>query len=308
MTRVIVLSGGWSAERPVSLVSGKAVSDSLKRQGFDVVDVDPSPDLSVLVQQLSDAKADVVFIALHGTGGEDGTIQAVLNMAGLPYTHSGLTSSAAGMDKKITKTLVSAAGVTVTTDKILPRGDLSKGHPLPMPYVVKPVADGSSVGVTIVKSDADLADAVAAGDANQTIMVETFIAGEELTVAVSDLFTNDGSLEALAVTLLRSQNDFYDFKAKYTDGITTHIVNPDLPDDVIATLKRDAIAAHKALGCCMVSRSDFRYNPTDGVVFLETNTHPGMTALSLLPEQAQSRGFSFDDLTGAMVKAALMRA
>lgn len=308
MTRVIVLQGGWSAERAVSLISGKAVSESLKKQGYEVIDLDPSPHLPVLAKQLTDAKGDVVFNALHGTGGEDGTIQAVLELAGLPYTHSGMTASAAGMDKKMTKTLVSAAGVTVTSDKILSRGALKDGHPLPLPYVVKPVADGSSVGVTIVNNDANLVEALQAGDADQLIMVETFIAGEELTVAVSDLFTADGSLEALAVTLLRSQNDFYDYKAKYTDGVTTHIVNPDLPDDVIATLKRDAVAAHRALGCRMVSRSDFRYNPQDGVVFLETNTHPGMTPLSLLPEQAQSRGLSFEDLTGAMVKAALQQA
>lgn len=305
MNRVIVLQGGWSAERAVSLVSGKAVSESLRKQGFDVVDVDPSPDLSVLAKQLADAKADVVFNALHGTGGEDGTIQAVLELAKLPYTHSGITASAAGMNKKMTKILVRAAGVKVTADKILNRGALKDGHPLPLPYVVKPVADGSSVGVTIVKNDADLAEALAAGPAEQTIMVETFIAGEELTVAVSDLFTTDGSVEALAVTLLRSQNDFYDYKAKYTDGVTTHIVNPDLPDAVIQELKTSAIAAHKALGCRMVSRSDFRYNPQDGVVFLETNTHPGMTPLSLLPEQAHAKGLSFEDLTGAMVKAAL---
>lgn len=308
MTRVIVLQGGWSAERNVSLVSGKAVCESLARQGYDVVPVDPSPDLHIFAKQLADAKGDIVFIALHGTGGEDGTVQAILDMAKLPYTHSGLTASAAGMNKKMTKAIVGAAGVNVTVDKIISRAELKNGHPLPVPYVVKPVADGSSVGVTIVKNDADLAAAQSAGDASQMVMVETFIPGEELTVAVSDMFSADGEATALAVTMLRSQNDFYDYTAKYTDGVTVHIVNPDLPKDIIADLKRSAVAAHKALGCRMVSRSDFRYNPEDGIVFLETNTHPGMTPLSLLPEQAQANGIDFDGLTGALVKSALQFA
>lgn len=305
MTRVIVLQGGWSAEREVSLNSAKGVCESLMRQEYDVVAVDPSPDLHILAKQLADANGDVVFIALHGTGGEDGTIQAVLDLAGLPYTHSPLTASAAGMNKKMTKAIVGAAGVTVTTDKIIPRRALTDGHPLPVPYVVKPVADGSSVGVTIVRSDADRVDALANGDADQMVMVETFIAGEELTVAVSDLFTADGTPQALAVTMLKSNAEFYDYAAKYTDGVTSHIVNPDLPAAIMATLKDFAVRAHTALGCRMVSRSDFRYNPADGAVFLETNTHPGLTPLSLLPEQAQAVGISFDQLVKAMVEAAL---
>lgn len=305
MTRVIVLLGGWSAERNVSLTSGKGICESLERQGYEVIAVDPSPDLQTLTKQITDAKADVVFNALHGTGGEDGTIQAVLDLAKLPYTHSTLTASAAGMNKKMTKAIVGAAGVKVTTDKIIARSELAKGHPLPVPYVVKPVADGSSVGVTIVKSDADLQDALHNGDSHQSVMIETFIAGEELTVAVSDLFSADGQPVALGVTMLKSNNDFYDYTAKYTDGVTQHIVNPDLPADIIADLKHSAVAAHKALGCRMVSRSDFRYNPTDGIIFLETNTHPGFTPLSLLPEQAQANGISFDQLVNAMITAAL---
>ena len=305
MTRVIVLMGGWSAERGVSLISGKAICESLTRQNYDVVSLDPSSDLQILVQQLAEAKGDVVFNALHGTGGEDGTIQAVLDMAGLPYTHSGLNASAAGMNKKMTKAIVGAAGVPITIDKIMARGDLSNGHPIVVPYVVKPVADGSSVGVTIVKNDADLQTALQNGDAAQSVMIEKFIAGDELTVAVSDLFNDAHVPMALGVTMLKSQNDFYDYTAKYTDGITSHIVNPDLPTDVIADLKASAIKAHVALGCRMVSRSDFRYNPTDGIVFLETNTHPGMTPLSLLPEQAQAAGISFDQLTKVLIDEAL---
>ena len=308
MTRVIVLMGGWSAERDVSLTSGKGVCEALQRQGYDVVPVDPSPNLTTLAKQLADARGDVAFNALHGTGGEDGTIQAILDMAGIPYTHSGVTASAVGLDKKMTKALVSAVGVPVTADKILQRSDLRQGHPLPVPYVVKPVAEGSSVGVTIIKSDADLQKALQDGDGEQSIMVENFIAGEELTVGVSDLFSTDKQPNALAVTVLKSNNDFYDYKAKYTDGITTHIVNPDLPVAVTAQLKDFAIRAHKALGCDMVSRSDFRYNPTDGVIFLETNTNPGMTPLSLFPEQCQANGISFDQLVKALIEKALQNA
>jgi D-alanine-D-alanine ligase len=305
MTRVIVLQGGWSAEREVSLTSGKGICESLARQGYEVIPVDPSPDLQILAKQLADAKGDVVFNALHGTGGEDGTIQAVLDLAKIPYTHSGLNASATGMNKKMTKAIVSAIGVNIATDKVITRSALQNGHPLPLPYVVKPVADGSSVGVTIVKTDTDLQNALKNGAADQEVLVEKFITGDELTVAVSSLFSADGEPVALGVTMLKSNNDFYDYTAKYTDGVTQHIVNPDLPADVIADLKRSAVAAHKALGCRMVSRSDFRYNPTDGIVFLETNTHPGFTPLSLLPEQAQANGISFDQLTGAMIKSAL---
>lgn len=305
MTRVIVLQGGWSAERQVSLTSAKGVCETLERLGYEVIPVDPSPDLQTFAQQLADTKADVAFNALHGTGGEDGTVQAVLDLAGIPYTHSGITASAAGMNKKMSKAIAGTAGVATTIDKVITRGELKNGHPMPVPYVVKPLSDGSSVGVTIVKSDADLMKAQQDGKADQTVMIEKFIAGDELTVGVSDLFSTDGQPQAIGVTMLKPQSEFYDYTAKYTDGVTVHIVNPDLPADVIATLKDYAVRAHKALGCRMVSRSDFLYNPQDGVIYLETNTQPGLTPLSLLPEQAQAAGISFDQLIQTMIEAAL---
>ncbi len=308
MTRVIVLQGGWSAERDVSLSTAKNICDALQRQNYDVVLLDPSPDFLTLANQLKNAKGDVVFNALHGTGGEDGIMQAVLDLAKIPYTHSGVAASAASFNKKMTKAIVSAVDVPVTQDKIMTRADLRQGHPMPVPYVVKPIADGSSVGVTIVNNDADLAKTLQNADDTQIVMIEKFIAGEELTVGVSDLFNADQQPAALCITMLKSNNDFYDYTAKYTDGVTTHIINPDLPADVTEKLKDYAVRAHQALGCDMISRSDFRYNPTDGIIFLETNTQPGMTPLSLYPEQVQAAGYSFDILVKALVEKALQCA
>lgn len=303
-TRIAVLAGGWSAEREVSLVSGKAVADALLGRGYEVIMLDPANDLTRFAAQLVSARPDVVFNALHGTGGEDGVIQGALDMSGIPYTHSGINASAVTMDKVLTKKIISHYGVKVAPEIVGARDMLAKGHPMPVPYVVKPVREGSSVGITIVQNDADRLQALKNGAADQRILVEKYIAGDELTSAV--LETENG-LEILGITRLKPVRGFYDYEAKYTDGVTHHEVNPTLPKEVTDAVHHAALAAHRELGCRAVSRSDFRYNPTDGVVFLEVNTHPGMTGLSLVPEQAAAKGIDFPTLVVTIIEAAQRR-
>ncbi len=295
-TRVAVLMGGWSPEREVSLKSGAAIIKALQ-QKYEVIALDPVKDLTRFAAQLLSARPDVIFNALHGTGGEDGIIAGALEMTGIPYTHSGVTASAVAMDKKLTKMIAGANGITVAADAVLTRGELSKGHPLQPPYVVKPLANGSSVGVTIVQNDVS----VATDNGDELVLVERYIPGIELTVGVM-------GDEVLGITQLDPKNNFYDYQAKYTSGITDHIVNPDLPVAVAEKLKADALKIHRLLGCRDVSRSDFRYNETDGAVFLEVNTHPGMTDLSLLPEQAAAKGIDFTQLVVTLIDMALSRA
>lgn len=302
--RVAVLCGGWSSESKVSKNSGKAVINALLQRGYEVIEIDPVNDLTRFAAQLVSARPDVVFNALHGTGGEDGTIQGALEMAGIPYTHSGIAASAIGIDKRITKLIAKQHGVRVLDDILLKNTDLADGvHPIQPPYVIKPVKEGSSIGVHIVHNDLE---AVIPKLTDKEYMVECFIEGQELTVAV--LETGNGP-EALGITRLEPTVQFYDYKAKYTAGVTEHIVNPtDLPPQVVKELQEWAVLVHCALGCRDVSRSDFRYNPTDGVVFLEINTHPGMTDLSLVPEQAAAKGIDFTTLAVTIIESALRRA
>lgn len=295
-TRVAVLMGGWSPEREVSLKSGAAIVKAIERS-FDVVTIDPVKDLTRFTAQLVSARPDVVFNALHGVGGEDGLIAAALEMAGIPYTHSGVTASAVAMDKKLTKMIAVQNGITVAEDKIIIRGELKNGHPMQLPYVVKPLTNGSSVGVTIVQDDKDKA----AGPDDEIVLVEKYIPGIELTVGVL-------KGEVLGITQLNPQNEFYDYAAKYTAGVTDHVVNPELPEGVADQIKRDALKIHQVLGCRDVSRSDFRYNEKDGAVFLEINTHPGMTDLSLLPEQAAAKNIDFRTLVVTLIEEALSRS
>lgn len=300
-TRVAVLCGGWSSEREVSQKSGAAVIAALQRKGYDAIEVDPVKDLTRFAGQLIAARPDVIFNALHGTGGEDGVIAGALEMTGIPYTHSDCRTSAIAMDKKITKIIAASLGITIAADKIMKRHELKSGHPFLPPYVVKPLNEGSSVGVSIIHNSQEEA---LKGDENAELMVERFIPGDELTVGVID--TENGA-EILGITKLQPKSMFYDYRAKYTDGMTAHIVNPAMPANVTEALKDAALKIHKALGCRDVSRSDFRYNPADGVVFLEVNTHPGMTDLSLVPEQAAAKGLAFDDLVVTIIEKALQR-
>jgi D-alanine-D-alanine ligase len=300
--RVAVLCGGWSRERGVSLKSGEAIINAINKI-YEVVAIDPVKDLTRFAAQIVSARPDVIINALHGTGGEDGIIAGALELSGIPYTHSGVEASAIAMDKKLTKIVAAAIGIRVAEDVVIQRRELAKGNPLQPPYVVKPINEGSSIGVTIVQNDPT--DAINNGEPDQLVLIEKYIPGQELTVSV--LETANG-LEALGITRLQPANDFYDYKAKYTAGITDHQVNPDLPPAVQEELKSAALKIHKTLGCRGVSRSDFRYNETDGVVFLEINTHPGMTDLSLVPEQAAAKGIAFDRLVVTLIESALSRA
>lgn len=297
--RVAVLLGGWSSERPVSLVSGGECANACRRLGADVVEIDVSRDISA---QLKTASPDIAFNALHGPWGEDGRIQSVLEIANIPYTHSGVLASSLAMDKAKAKMVFAACGLDVPNGKIMDRHDAAKEHPLPAPYVVKPNADGSSFGVFIVRKGENrppqkLLDADwRCGD---EVLVEEFIEGREFTVAVQ-------GDKALAVTEIMTGHEFYDYDAKYAAGGSRHLVNPEnLPPQIHARMMKDALTAHNIIGCRGVTRTDFRYDPATGrVVVLEINTQPGMTPTSLAPEQAASCGTNFDEFVRWMLEDA----
>jgi len=297
--QIAVLMGGWSAEREVSLVSGKACADALERRGYEVVRIDLQRDLSALMNVIKE-KPDVVFNALHGRWGEDGNVQGVLNILGIPYTHSGLLASALAMDKAMAKKLFESEGIPCPPGDVVSMERLRAGGVIEPPYVIKPVDEGSSVGVHIVDAgDNDLPLDDLAPD--RPVLVEKYIEGRELTVSVM-------GDRALAVTELRPHQGFYDYSAKYTDGKTTHLCPAPVSDEVARKAMVYAVAAHRALGCRGVSRADFRYDDTErdpGDLFmLEVNTQPGMTPLSLVPEQAAHAGISFEDLIEWMVENA----
>lgn len=300
---VAVLMGGWSSEREVSLVSGAGIADALEKLGHRVTRIDMGRDVA---QRLAETKPDVVFNALHGTPGEDGTVQGMLDLMGLKYTHSGLATSVLAIDKQITKTLLAGTGVRVPGGMIVSSESIYARDPLPRPYVLKPVNEGSSVGVAIVTEESNYGSPISR-DAEgpwkhfDRLLAEHFIPGRELTVAV----LGD---QPLAVTELKPMRGFYDYDAKYTDGLTTHVCPAEVPADVAQAAMDMALAAHQALGCKGCSRSDFRWDDSKGVeglYFLEVNTQPGMTPLSLVPEQARHCGISYEDLVGRILEAAL---
>lgn len=299
MKKVLVVMGGFSAEREISLISGKGISEALKKSGYKVITHDLKNGFD-FVESLKKEKPDVVFNALHGNFGEDGEIQGMLDVLQIPYTHSGLKASALGMDKNLTKEIAAANGIKVAVSQKMTFREYKKGKAtLEKPYVVKPVSDGSSVGVFIVKKDEDIKKVYYENE-DREILVEKFIEGRELTVAVL-------KGKALAVTEMCPKVDFYDYKAKYTNGMTDHILPATIPEKVADQAKKYAEILHKALGCQVVSRSDFRYNPKDGVVLLEINTNPGMTELSLVPEQAKFAGISYEKLCSILVEKASCR-
>lgn len=299
-SRVAVLLGGRSAEREVSLSSGAECAAALRRAGYDVTEIDAGTQADEsLVRALREAKPDCVFNALHGRWGEDGCVQGLLEWLAIPYTHSGVLASALAMDKARTKDVFAAAGVPVVPHVVVTREQAKASHPLPPPYVVKPVNEGSSVGIYIVderaNGPAQLDDAMP-----DLVMAEAFAPGRELTVAVM-------GGKALTVTDIVPTSGWYDYDAKYKPGGSRHVVPAELPEEVFAACLRHAEAAHAALGCRGLSRTDLRWDEArglDGLVALETNTQPGMTPTSLAPEQAATMGISFEELVSWIVEDA----
>jgi D-alanine-D-alanine ligase len=298
---VAVLMGGWSNERPVSLMSGKECAGALRRAGYTVTEVDVGRDI---YQVLTELKPDVAFNALHGPFGESGMIQGLLEVMELPYTHSGVLASALAMDKHQSKIMFKSAGIPVTDHSIVDRAEAARAHVMPPPYVIKPIADGSSFGVFIVKAGTSHPpQEILREDWNggERIMVERYIPGRELTCAVM------GDV-ALGVTEIVTDLSFYNYDAKYTEGGSRHIVPAPLPPKVYDQVQKASLKAHAVIGCRGVTRCDFRYNdqagPDGELVCLEINTQPGMTELSLVPELARYAGHSFEELCAWMVEDA----
>jgi len=295
-SRIVVLKGGTSAEREVSLVSGQACAAALREKGFEVSEIDAGVDL---VEQLRLANPDVVFNALHGQFGEDGCVQGLLEWLRIPYTHSGVLASALAMDKAASKRAFAAAGLPVAESLLARRVDVENSHPMVPPYVVKPNNEGSSVGIYLVDANAN-GPAKLGPEMPDEVMVEAYIPGRELTVAVL-------SGKALAVSDIYAPG-WYDYEAKYSEGGSTHILPADLPAEIYQACMDFAERAHAALGCAGLSRTDFRWDETrglDGLFLLEVNTQPGMTATSLAPEQAAHCGMDFATLCEKLVEDSL---
>lgn len=296
MTHIAVLYGGISAEREVSLSTGKQVVAALREAGFTVTPIEVTEDLAALVAALQQARPDAVFNALHGRFGEDGCVQGVLDWLGLPYTHSGVRASSVAMDKAAAKAVFAAHGLPLAEHRVVTPDELEAADPLTRPYVVKPVNEGSSVGVHILKAgDNRRAEIARNWRFGPQIMTEEYIPGRELTVAVM-------GDRPLAVTEIGTGHVFYDYDAKYADGGSHHTIPAQVPDDVARAAMDAALRAHRALGCRGVSRSDFRYDDETGrLVLLEVNTQPGLTPTSLVPEQAAHCGIPFPALCAWMV-------
>jgi D-alanine-D-alanine ligase len=300
---VAVLMGGWSSEREVSLMSGKGVADALESLGHRVTRIDMDRDVAA---KLHEVKPDVVFNALHGTPGEDGTVQGMLDLMGLKYTHSGLVTSVIAIDKQLTKQALIPHGIPMPGGRMVQVEELYERDPLPRPYVLKPVNEGSSVGVAIVTDQGNYGNPISAEAKGpwqefRELLAEPFIRGRELTSAV----IGD---KALGVTELKPKSGFYDYDAKYTDGMTEHVFPADIPDDIADACMRIACESHRLLGCKGASRSDFRWDDSqgvDGLFLLEVNTQPGMTPLSLVPEQARHLGISYAQLVQMIVEEAV---
>ncbi len=301
-TTVAVLMGGWSAEREVSLSSGEACANALRAAGFKVVPIDVTRER--IIHILEDLRPDVAFNALHGKWGEDGCAAAMLETLRIPYTHSGVLASAVAMHKEKSKALFRAAGIPVAESKMVKLEVAAAQHPMPLPYVLKPVAEGSSVGVHIVGHAANGPASIILEQRHifgSHVMAERFIPGKELTCAVI------GEV-AVGVIDIVSKGSFYDYKSKYMPGGSQHILPAVIPPNIYRKCQQYALMAHAALGCRGVSRADFRYNDEGGaegeLILLEINTQPGMTATSLVPEMALHAGHSFPDLVTWMVNDA----
>ena len=300
--RVAVLAGGLSAEREVSLSSARECAAALREAGYDVTVIDAGRDLPARLEALRREGPFAVFNALHGRFGEDGTVQGLMEWMGIPYTHSGVLASALAMDKARAKEVLSAAGLPVAPHVIAAKDQIAAAHVMEPPYVVKPVDEGSSVGIHIVPAGANRPPALAP-DMPDRLMVEAYAAGRELTVSVIGA---RGGERALGVTDILTDG-WYDYEAKYAPGGSRHVVPADVPAAIAARLCEMAVAAHRVLGCRGVSRTDFRWDEArgeGGIVILEVNTQPGMTPTSLTPEQAAHAGMTFPDLCRWLVEDA----
>ncbi|PIW54116.1 MAG: D-alanine--D-alanine ligase [Sphingomonadales bacterium CG12_big_fil_rev_8_21_14_0_65_65_10] len=306
---VAVLMGGWANERPVSLMSGEGVAKALEANGHTVTRIDMDRQVAA---RIAEAAPDVVFNALHGVPGEDGSVQGMLDLMGIPYTHAGLAASVIAIDKQLTKQALVPHGIPMPGGRIVKSAEVHERDPLPRPYVLKPVNEGSSVGVAIVTDESNYGNPISR-DAKgpwqdfRELLAEPFIRGRELTVAVLD----DGTeARALTVTELKPKAGFYDFDAKYTDGLTEHVCPAEIPERIAEICKAHALSAHRLLSCRGTSRTDFRWDDEqgeDGLFVLETNTQPGMTPLSLVPEQARHCGISYEELVEAILAEAWSR-
>jgi D-alanine-D-alanine ligase len=301
---VVVLMGGWSAEREVSLTSGTGVAEALRERGWsNVTELDMDREVAT---RLADLKPDVIFNALHGTPGEDGTVQGMLDLMGVPYTHSGVETSVIAIDKELTKMVLVPHGIRMPAGQVIESESVFTADPMDRPYVLKPINEGSSVGVAIVTADGNYGSPIGRDVPGpwhefDQLLAEPFIRGRELTVAV----LND---EALAVTELKPKAGFYDYAAKYTDGLPVHVCPAEVPDDIARAMMDMAARAHRLLGCKGASRSDFRWDDERGeagIYLLEVNTQPGMTPLSLVPEQAKLKGISYGELVERLIAEAL---
>ena len=301
---VVVLMGGWSSEREVSLTSGRGVATALRERGWsNVTELDMEHDVAA---RLAELKPDVVFNALHGTPGEDGTVQGMMDLMGLKYTHSGLETSVIAIDKELTKMVLVPAGIRMPAGKIVESESLYREDPMARPYVVKPVNEGSSVGVAIVTAEGNYGNPIGRDVEGpwhhfDHLLAEPFIKDRELTVAVM-------GGEALAVTELKPLAGFYDYDAKYTDGLTEHVCPADVPDAIAHSMMDMAARSHRLLGCKGASRSDFRWDDEQGeagIFLLEVNTQPGMTPLSLVPEQAKLKGIGYGELLERLIAEAI---
>jgi D-alanine-D-alanine ligase len=301
---VVVLMGGWSSEREVSLTSGRGVAQALRERGWsNVTEIDMDRNVAQLITAV---RPDVVFNALHGTPGEDGTVQGMLDLMQIPYTHSGLETSVIAIDKELTKMVLVPHGIRMPAGKVVESESLFAADPMARPFVVKPVNEGSSVGVAIVTDEGNTGNPIGRDVEGpwhhfEKLLAEPFVKGRELTVAV----LND---EALAVTELKPVAGFYDYDAKYTDGLTVHVCPAEVPEDIARSMMDMAARAHKLLGCKGASRSDFRWDDEAGeagIYLLEINTQPGMTPLSLVPEQAKYRGITYGELVERLIAEAL---
>jgi len=301
---VVVLMGGWSSEREVSLTSGQGVVEALRGRGWtNVTPVDMDRNVATV---LTGIRPDVVFNALHGTPGEDGTVQGMLDLMQIPYTHSGLETSVIAIDKELTKMVLVPGGIRMPKGKVVESETLYDGDPMPRPYVLKPVNEGSSVGVAIVTNEGNYGNPIGRDVEGpwkhfDHLLAEPFIKGHELTVAVI-------GGEALCVTELKPKVGFYDYDSKYTDGLTEHVCPAQVPDNIAKSMMDKAARAHKLLGCKGASRSDFRWDDElgeAGIYLLEVNTQPGMTPLSLVPEQAKMKGIDYGELVEQLIAEAL---